>query len=80
MHPAAMREIQFIRDLNGNRVYPEAGQGMWHGIPIVDSTQCDADTIDLVGAENSALIETENFGSNFRVSLKNCDPQPLSPE
>jgi hypothetical protein len=34
-------------------------------------------TIDLIGPENGALIETTNFGDNFRVSLDNCTPQQL---
>jgi HK97 family phage major capsid protein len=66
MHPAAQREIQFIRDTNGNRVYPEAGQGMWHGIPIIDSTQCDADTIDLVAAGH--IIVADDFGPMIDLS------------
>ncbi len=37
-------------------------------------------TINLVGTENNAMIETSNYGGNFRVSLANCEPQPLTPQ
>lgn len=33
--------------------------------------------IDLVGAQNGALIEANGAGSAFSVTLENCEPQPL---
>jgi hypothetical protein len=33
--------------------------------------------IDLVHPEDGAMIETSDFGDNFRVSLANCTPQPI---
>jgi hypothetical protein len=33
--------------------------------------------IDLVGAENGALIESNGAGTHFGVTLENCEPQPL---
>jgi hypothetical protein len=34
-------------------------------------------TIDLIGAENGALIETSDHSPGFSVTLDNCNPQPL---
>jgi hypothetical protein len=34
--------------------------------------------IDLVGSEDSALIESNDFAPSFSVRLKNCNPQPLA--
>jgi hypothetical protein len=37
-------------------------------------------TIDLVGSENGALIESADYAPPFSVSLSNCDPQPVPPD
>jgi hypothetical protein len=37
----------------------------------------ESHTINLVGAEDGALIETYDFGPDFSVKLTNCTPQPL---
>lgn len=34
-------------------------------------------TIDLVGTEDGAMIESFDFSPGFSVTLANCDPQPL---
>jgi hypothetical protein len=33
--------------------------------------------IDLVGSEDAAMIETEENGPAFSVTLRNCNPRPL---
>jgi hypothetical protein len=37
-------------------------------------------TIDLVGSENGAMLETPNNMEPFSASLANCTPQPITPE
>ena len=38
--------------------------------------QGETHVIDLVGAEDNALIESPDNGSPFTVRLNNCDPNP----
>lgn len=33
--------------------------------------------IDLIGSEDGAMIETNEFPEGFSVTLSNCTPQPL---
>jgi hypothetical protein len=37
----------------------------------------DTYTVDLIGSENGAMIETQNNSEPFEVSLSNCTPQPI---
>ena len=36
-------------------------------------------TINLVGEEDGAMIETPNNTTPFSLTLQNCTPQPLTP-
>jgi hypothetical protein len=36
-------------------------------------------TINLVGDEDGAMLETPNNTVPFHVTLQNCNPQPLTP-
>ena len=52
----------------------ERGQGKWRETYL---SAGDTHTINLVGSENGAMIETPNNIEPFEVSLSNCTPQKI---
>ena len=68
MDPVMALEIQFIRDGNGNRVYPSVENGTLHGIPIVTSTQCVDDQL-ILGAFGH-VISADDYGPEVALSTE----------
>ncbi len=52
----------------------ERGTNVWRGTYVQPG---QTHVIDLISPENNVIIETEDAGPNFKISLSNCDPQPL---
>jgi HK97 family phage major capsid protein len=66
MSPEALLELQFMRDGNGNLIYPETLNGSWRGYPVIDSSQQTTDTIDFICAGH--VIMADDFGPEISLS------------